>query len=78
MADQGFFVRELPPAEQAGHLLPIRQLVLPILTFRGFLRLTVAAVGCHQTQLQDIREVINMGWGLKRGSYMHILFVCRC
>lgn len=51
MADQTFFIGELPPAQQARHLLPVGQLVLPVISIHALLWLTVAAVGCHQPHL---------------------------
>ncbi len=52
MADQSFFIGELPSAQQTGHLFPVGQLVLLVITLHDLLRLTVAAVRRHQPHLQ--------------------------
>lgn len=53
VSDQGVSVRELAPAEQAGHLLPVGQLLF--LTLKSFHQLlfivTVTTVSSNQTPL---------------------------
>lgn len=52
--DQSLFVGELPPAEQAGQLGPVGQLLLDVAGVRlpgGLLGVTVSAVGGHQATL---------------------------